>query len=101
MTAIPHFTSEEAETIAEAIGLNLGEFGLEQFRMGLDIELEHGLVDPLTDITHNDPIMTGRIVLAHLRRVPDYYTRLQEIEREAERLHPDKGVPSEGAEYLG
>ncbi len=100
MRPFPHFTSDEAETIAETLGVDLGEFGLEQFRMGLDIELEHGQVDPVTDITHNDPILTGRIVLAHLKRVPDYYSRLQDIEREAERLHPDAGEPSEGADYL-
>src|SRR5512135_2594846 len=100
MSKIPHFTEDEAETIAESLGVDPGEFGLEQFRMGLDIELEHGLVDPVTDITHNDPILTGRIVLAHLKRLPDYYSRLQDIEREAERLHPDAGQPSEGADYL-
>lgn len=99
MSKIPHFTEDEAETIAESLGVDLGEFGLEQFRMGLDIELEHGLVDPVTDITHNDPILTGRIVLAHLKRVPDYYTRLQEIETEAERLHPNAEQPAESGDY--
>lgn len=52
--------------------------------MGLDVELEHGLNDPTTDVTGNDPILTGKIALAHLNEFADYYTRLQKMEREAE-----------------
>jgi hypothetical protein len=57
---------------------------IEQFRMGLGVELEHGRRDPETDVTHDDPITTGKIALAHLREIPDYYTRLDRMEREAE-----------------
>jgi hypothetical protein len=55
--------------------------------MGLNVELEHGLHDPSTDVTGNDPILTGKIALAHLNEFPDYYTRLAKIEREAEAEH--------------
>ncbi|MGE5693458.1 MAG: DUF5661 family protein, partial [Candidatus Zixiibacteriota bacterium] len=57
---------------------------VEQFRMGLDVELEHGLRDPSTNVTGDDPILTGKIALAHLNEIADYYTRLYKMEREAE-----------------
>ena len=60
-------------------------FDVEQFRMGLDVELEHGLHDPVTDVTNNDPVVTGKIALAHLNEFPDYYTRLARMEEEARR----------------
>lgn len=80
------FTTEEARTIATELGVDFGALGcdLEQFRMGLDVELEHGLRDPETDVSGNDPIITGKIALAHLTEFPDYYTRLAVLEREAE-----------------
>ena len=80
------FTTEEARTIATGLGVDFGALGcdLEQFRMGLDVELEHGLRDPETDVSGNDPIITGKIALAHLTEFPDYYTRLAVLEREAE-----------------
>lgn len=80
------FTSDEALEIAESLGVDYlnGPFDLEQFRMGLDVELEHGTHDPKTDVTGDDPIMTGKIALAHLRELPDYYTRLAVMEGEAE-----------------
>jgi hypothetical protein len=56
---------------------------LEQFRMGLDVELEHGPRSPKTDVSGDDRIITGKIALAHLREFPDYYTRLAVLEREA------------------
>lgn len=81
-----HFTTEEARRIGETIGITWDEFDVEQFRMGLDVELEHGSHDPETDVTHNDPILTGKIAWAHLKEFPDYYTRLYEMEREAEKF---------------
>lgn len=80
------FTAEQAKTIGETIGLVWGneKFDVEQFRMGLDTELEHGKVDPQTNVTNDDPVMTGKIALAHLREFPDYYTRLYEMEEEAD-----------------
>ena len=79
-----HFTKEEAEKIGEALGVDWSKFDVEQYRMGLDVELEHGLVDPHTNVTNDDPIITGKIALAHLNEFPDYYTRLDKMEKEAE-----------------
>ena len=85
MDAKREFTSDEAVAIAENLGLDLtGEpFDLEQFRMGLDVELEHGRRDPATNVTDDDPVVTGKIALAHLRELPDYYTRLAAMEADA------------------
>jgi hypothetical protein len=81
------FTPEEARAVATELEIDFGALGcdLEQFRMGLDVELEHGPRDPETDVSGNDPIVTGKIALAHLTEFPDYYTRLAVLEREAGR----------------
>ena len=84
MTGKKHFTSEQAKTTGEKLGINWSKYNVEQYRMGLDVELEHGLVDPHTNVTDDDPIMTGEIALAHLNEFPDYYTRLDKMEKEAE-----------------
>ncbi|MCX5991028.1 MAG: hypothetical protein NTZ04_01655 [Chloroflexi bacterium] len=78
------FTAKEAKEIGEKLGINWRKFDVEQYRMGMDVELEHGLVDPHTNVTNDDPIMTGKIALAHLNEFPDYYTRLDKMEKEAE-----------------
>jgi len=78
------FTEKEAKQIGETLGINWSRFDIEQYRMGLDVELEHGLIDPHTNVTNDDPIMTGKIALAHLNEFPDYYTRLDKMEKEAE-----------------
>ena len=85
MTTREKFSIEEAAHIADVLGIDCvnGPFDLEQFRMGLDLELEHGIRDPETDVTGDDPIVTGKIALAHLRELPDYYTRLAVMEGEA------------------
>ena len=87
MREIWHYSPEEAETIAESLGIHLDELGLEQFRLGLEIEREHGSSDPTTDVTHDDPLVAGRIVLAHLRKISNYYTQLEEMESQAEGYH--------------
>ena len=79
-----HFTTKEAKEIGEKLGIDWSKYDVEQYRMGLDVELEHGRVDPHTNVTNDDPIMTGKIALAHLNELPDYYTRLEKMEREAE-----------------
>ncbi len=84
MSAKQHFTSDEARQIGEALGIDWSQYDVEQFQMGLDVELEHGLVDPHTNVTDDDPIMTGKIALAHLNELTDYYTRLEKMEDEAE-----------------
>lgn len=84
MTNKKHFTIEEAKIIGEDLGVTWDKFDVEQFRMGLDVELEHGLITPDTNVTNDDPELTGQIALAHLNEFPDYYTRLEKMEEEAE-----------------
>jgi len=79
-----HFNVSEAEKIGKKLGITWDKFDLEQFRMGMDVELEHGLRDPATNVTNDDPLTTGKIALAHLTEFPDYYTRLAKMEKEAE-----------------
>jgi hypothetical protein len=78
------FTSEEAERIGEKLGVDWSKWDVEQFRKGMDVELEHGAVDSNTNVTNDDPLMTGKIALAHLNEIPDYYTRLEKMEKEGE-----------------
>jgi len=79
-----HFTEEDAKRIGNILGIGWNKFDIEQFRMGLDVELEHGNHDLSTNVTDNDEIITGKIALAHLNEIPDYYTRLKKMESEAE-----------------
>lgn len=80
------FTQDDARRIGEAIGIDwaAARFDLEQFRLGLGVELEHGARDPETNVTDDDELTTGKIAWAHLRELPDYYTRLARMETEAE-----------------
>ena len=87
MTAKQHFTKEEALKIGNKLGIDWSRLNMDQFRIGLDVELEHGLISPTTDVTGNDPILTGKIVLAHLNEYADYYIRLKKMEREAKEQH--------------
>ena len=87
MTSETHYTLEQAIEIGEGLGIDWSDFDVEQFRMGLDVELEHGRHDPATDVTGDDPITTGKIAWAHLKEFPDYYTRLARMEAEAKAAH--------------
>ena len=73
--------------IGEQLGIDWSNFDVEQFRMGMDVELEHGIVDPVTNVTDSNSLMTGKIALAHLNEFPDYYTRLAKMEAEGESAH--------------
>jgi hypothetical protein len=84
MSSKGKFTTEEAKWAGEQIGIDWQEYDIEQFRMGLEVELEHGLIDPVTNVTNDDLTVTAKIALAHLREIPDYYTRLKKMEAEAE-----------------
>lgn len=84
MSEKSHFTTDQARAIGETLGIEWTRFDVEQFRRGMDVELEHGLRDPETNVTGNDPILTGKIALAHLKEFPDYYDRLDAMEEEAE-----------------
>jgi len=79
------FTYDQAKKVGEELGIDWSKFDVEQFRMGLDVELEHGTVDPQTNVTNNDPLATAKIALAHLKEFPDYYTRLEAMEVEAQK----------------
>jgi hypothetical protein len=87
------FSLAEAKQIGDTLGIPWDKFGIDQFTMGLNIELEHGRRDPATDVTHDDPLLTGKIALAHLNEIPDYYTRLTVMEQEADRA---KSTPGSG-----
>jgi Protein of unknown function (DUF5661) len=86
MTEHGRFTEADARRIGSNIGIDWtsSRFDVEQFRLGLDIELEHGAHDPETNVTGDDPIVTGKIAWAHLKELPDYYTRLAAMEADAE-----------------
>jgi hypothetical protein len=91
MHAPERFSVEQARRIGEQIGIDwsASRFDVEQFRMGLEVELEHGRRDPATNVSDDDEAMTGRIAWAHLNEFPDYYTRLAEMESAAERYWRD------------
>lgn len=77
------FTLKEAILIGKLLGIDWekSKFTPEQFRKGLDVELEHGRRNPQTNVTGDNPILTGKIALAHLNEFPDYYERLSKVEK--------------------
>jgi hypothetical protein len=79
------FSTEDARRIGEKLGIRWDKFDVDQFRRGLDVELEHGSRDKDTNVTDDDAITTGKITLAHLNEFPDYYDRLLKMEEEAEK----------------
>jgi hypothetical protein len=81
---------DQAKTIGEQLGITWDKFDLEQFRAGFGVELEHGTVNQMTNVTNDDPLMTGKIALAHLTEFPDYYTRLAKLEEEAKSFWDSK-----------
>lgn len=89
MSPAHSFTPDEARQIGEQIGIDwaTAPFDVEQFCQGMNVELEHGLHDLVTNVTDDDPLVTGKIALAHLREFPDYYTRLEQMEEQAKRDH--------------
>jgi len=84
MAARKSFTDEEAILIGKKLEIDWKQFDIEQFRKGMDVELEHGLRDKKTNVTNDDALATGKIALAHLNEFPDYYDRLEKMEQEAE-----------------
>ena len=93
MTTNERFTIEEARRIGSEIGVDwdTSPFDVNEFRDGLDVELEHGSHDPQTNVSGSDPVVTGKIALAHLKEFPDYYTRLKKMESEAEESWAKQG----------
>ncbi len=84
------FSAEEAKKIGESLEVTWKKFDVEQFRMGLDVELEHGTENALTNVSNDNPLTTGKIALAHLNEFPDYYTRLKKMEKEADAFWAQK-----------
>ena len=81
------FTADEARRVGEKIGIDWSSapFEIDEFRAGMDVELEHGSHDLGTNVTDDDAVITGKIALAHLNEFPDYYVRLEKMEAEARR----------------
>lgn len=84
MSSKREFTTDEAKVIGDKIGVDWSKINIEQFRLGLAVEMEHGANDPETNVTNSDELLTGKITWAHLKEIPDYYTRLLKMESEAE-----------------
>jgi hypothetical protein len=78
------FNSQDAKEIGDDLGINWNEVNLDEFTKGVNVELEHGTRYPETNVTNNDKKITGKIAWAHLKEFPDYYTRLEKLENEAE-----------------
>ena len=87
------FTLDEARMAGEEIGIDWAgsPFDVEQFRTGMNVELEHGLHDMSTNVSDDDTHVTAKIALAHLNEFPDYYTRLERMEEEAKRDWSHRG----------
>ena len=83
-------TLKQAKTLGEQLGIKWDKFDLEQFRVGFGVELEHGTINHRTDVTDDDPLVTGKIALAHLNEFPDYYTRLAKLEEAAKSFWDSK-----------
>jgi Protein of unknown function (DUF5661) len=81
---------KRAKAIGEQLGITWDKFDLEQFRAGFGVELEHNTVNKRTNVTNDDPLVTGKIALAHLTEFPDYYTRLAKLEEEAKSFWDSK-----------
>lgn len=79
------FTLSEARKIGKDLGLSWKKVDLKQFHMGLNVELEHGTRNLVTNVTDDDELLTAKIALAHLAEFPDYYTRLDKLEKAAEK----------------
>jgi uncharacterized protein DUF5661 len=86
MSDTSRFTADQARVAGEGIGIDWtsSPFDVDQFRMGMDVELEHGTRDPATNVTDDDVTVTAKIARAHLNEFPDYYTRLAVMEADAE-----------------
>ena len=94
------FTPLEARATALKLGIDFATcgFDLETFNEGMNVELEHGSKDPQTNITNNDPIMTGKIAWVHLKESDDYYEDLEEMEEKAKHKEEMKDLKGDAKE---
>ena len=74
---------KQAKKIGKQLGINWSDIDLDEFTLGINIEFEHGTRYSDTNVTDDDPYLTGKIAWAHLIEIPDYYTRLNKMEKEA------------------
>ena len=79
-------SSEEASTILAEVNTMGMSIPVEEFRRGLEVELEHGTRYSDANVTNNHPVLTGKIVLAHMKETLDYYRRLEVAELEGDVL---------------
>ncbi len=80
----PSVTADEAKKILAEINVTRMPIALEDFRIGLEVELEHGIVFSDANVTSNHPVLTGKIVMAHMKESLDYYQRLDVAEIEGD-----------------
>ena len=79
-----HYDLDGAKALGDRLGVDWTKIEVEQFRKGLEVEFEHGSNDPETNVTNDDPVLTGKIAWAHVKEIRDYYDRLEEMEAEGE-----------------
>ena len=84
MERLKQVSVDEARKIGNQLRLDWTKVDLDQFRSGLEVELEHGAHDPETDVTGDDMLLTAKIAWAHLKEFPDYYSRLEQLESQAD-----------------
>ena len=98
----PEVEIDEAKIIQAEVGGEAAQIPADEFRIGLEVELEHGLQFPDANVTNNHPLLTGKIVLAHLKEMLDYYARLELAEIEGDMLKAyKKGNKEKLAHYYG
>ena len=91
MKARKEFSENEARKVGKKLGIKWDKFDVDPFRRGMNVELEHGKRDPDTNVSMDDPLITGKIALAHLKEFPDYYERLEKMEKEADEFWESHG----------
>jgi Protein of unknown function (DUF5661) len=84
----------KAKKIADKLGIDLDVVPIEEWKYGMEVELEHGKRNKKTNVTNDDLLMTGKIALAHILEYPDYYPRLYKMEKTAENYWKGKKKPS-------
>lgn len=87
-------TWEDTVTLARLFNIDTRVVPLEVFKYGVEVELEHGLVNHQTNVTNDDLVKTTKIALAHLYEFPDYYQRLKKMEAEADEYWKNRSMPS-------
>jgi hypothetical protein len=84
MSGVGRYAYDEAKTVGDSLGVDWKRVEVDQFRKGMEVELEHGIRDTETNVTGDDVVLTAKIAWAHLKEFPDYYDRLEQMETEAE-----------------